>query len=96
MARLIIVPLCGLITVTILLRMGALPSNDSTLTFVLLLESAVPSAMNLQIICEQVQGNGRHLARVIAVSYAAAIFTMTAWIAIFLLMMKQILGDAPP
>ena len=88
--RLLLMPCCGMITVLALLRAGALPPNDATLVFVLLLESAVPSAMNLQILCEQVSGDGSALARVIAVTYLAAVFTLTAWIAVFLLLLQQL------
>jgi predicted permease len=60
------------------------PSTDAVLVFTLLLESAVPPAMNLQILADLVGGGGPQMALIIAITYLTAVVSLTAWIAVFL------------
>jgi hypothetical protein len=88
LARLVLMPLMGIACVSAGVAAGILDPADSTLLFVLLLEASTPPAMNLQLICEVMGSGTQQMGRVLAVAYVASVFTLTAWISVFLLLVR--------
>jgi predicted permease len=82
-ARLIGIPLIGILWVSMLDRWGLL-TDDPVLQLVLLLESATPSAMNLIVMCQIHKRGEVEMSRLIAAMYVIGLFTMTTCIAVHL------------
>lgn len=83
LARLIGIPIVGIVWVTLLGRWGLL-TDDPVLQLVLLLESATPSAMNLIVMCQIHKRGEVEMSRLIAAMYVIGLFTMTAFVAVHL------------
>lgn len=88
LARLVVMPLMGIACVAAGLSAGIVDPSDATLLFVLLLEASTPPALNLQLICEVMGSGTQQMGRVLAMAYVASIFTLTAWISVYLVLLR--------
>jgi hypothetical protein len=99
LVRLVLSPLFGIALVWAGCRVGAIVA-DPVLLFVLLIESAMPSAMNLQLLTDIIAaGRGdasRSMARVLAAQYLASVVTITVFISLFLTLIKAGFFMPPP
>jgi predicted permease len=84
LVRLLLMPLVGIGLVYAGVLAGIVPGADRTLVFVLLVEAATPTAMNLQLIADVMGSGSRAMARVIAVSYVLSVIGLTVWISVAL------------
>jgi predicted permease len=79
--RLVLSPLFGIALVWLGVRVGAIVADDPVLLLVLLIESAMPTAMNLQLLTDVIAaGRGgdasRSMARMLAAQYLASVFSI--------------------
>ena len=91
--RLVLSPLFGIALVWLGVRVGAIVADDPVLLLVLLIESAMPTAMNLQLLTDVIAaGRGgdasRSMARMLAAQYLASVFSITVFLSIFLTLIK--------
>lgn len=83
-ARYVALPLMGIATVKLACRFGLVPSSDPLYQFVLLLQFAMPPAMNIGTIT-QLFGAGEAECSVIMLwTYALASISLTVWSTIFM------------
>jgi predicted permease len=83
-SRLLLLPAVSLPLDTLLKLIGALPKDSTDLSFVLLIQSAMPSAMSLGILA-QLQGHGgQEVGSILFYQYLMSFVTVTAWVSIFL------------
>ncbi|MGN0880475.1 MAG: AEC family transporter [Oligosphaeraceae bacterium] len=81
--KLLIMPLFGLAYTALAWKSGLIP-HDPILALVILVESAVPPANNLIIMC-QTHGRGElPMSRMLFAAYCASIATLTLWTMLFL------------
>lgn len=88
-SRMIFMPLVGIVLSYFGSKLGIVPGNDRTLVFVLLVEAATPTAMNLQLISDIMGSGSRAMARVIAVTYVLSVISLTVWISIALALIRN-------
>ena len=81
-------PIIGIAYVALGVSIGVLSRGETTMLFVLLLEAATPTAMNLQLLCEVLGCGTAGMGRVLAVSYVLSILTVTLWCAAFISLVK--------
>ena len=91
--RLVLSPIIGIALVWAGCRAGVIAS-DPVLLLVLLVESAMPSAMNLQLLTDIISaGRGgaasRAMARVLATQYLTSVLTITAFLSLFLTLIQS-------
>ncbi|MBN2450052.1 MAG: AEC family transporter [Lentisphaeria bacterium] len=87
--RLILMPVIGCLYTLTLLRFGLLP-EDPMFLLVLLLESAVPSATNLIVMCQVHSRGEAAMSRLLVVTYVAAVVTLTASVSLFLWVLERL------
>jgi predicted permease len=87
--RLFIIPVIGILLVSIFVSIGIIDPSNVLLIFTLLLQSAVPSTPNLQLLCENIGSGARAMAKLIAYSYVVSIFILTPWITLFLYLINS-------
>ena len=88
-SRMIYLPLVGILLTYAGSKLGIVPGNDRTLVFVLLVEAATPTAMNLQLISDVMGSGSRAMARVIAVTYVLSVISLTVWISVALALIRN-------
>ena len=89
--RLVLCPIFGIALVWAGCRAGII-APDPVLCLVLLVESAMPSAINLQLLTDIISDDrgaaSRAMARVLATQYLSSVLTITFWISVFLLLIN--------
>ncbi|NLF19256.1 MAG: hypothetical protein GX595_18670 [Lentisphaerae bacterium] len=87
--RLLLMPALGVVYVLALRRWGLLPS-DPMFALVLLVESAVPAATNLMVMCQVHGRNETAMAWVLVVNNLLAIATLSLWGGVFLWLLSRL------
>eukprot|EP00850_Spirogloea_muscicola_P014408 SM000103S09500 [mRNA] locus=s103:354447:357734:- [translate_table: standard] len=81
--RLVVLPIVGIGIVFLVDRLGMLPLNDPLFHFVLLLQFAMPTAINVGTVTV-LHGTGEKEASIILFwQYSSAVLSMTVWIMVF-------------
>ncbi|KAJ3331734.1 Protein M3 [Blyttiomyces sp. JEL0837] len=85
-ARLLIMPVLGIVLVQVLVNAGVLDEKDKMLRFVLMLETTVPTASSTVFFTQMwhPKGEATAIAGVILVQYAAAMVTMSVSLVVIL------------
>ena len=87
--RLVLMPIFGCTYVLVLHRVG-LVGNDPMLLLVLMLESAVPPATNLIVMCQSHEQGEAAMSRILVVTYLVAVVSLTAFVALFLQILSRL------
>ena len=82
--RQVCMPLIGLLLVHAAVVAGALDAHNRTLLFVLLIEAATPTALNVSIMCTMSGTGERALAALMVVQHLALLPTLTVWSCVFI------------
>eukprot|EP00850_Spirogloea_muscicola_P009157 SM000051S17517 [mRNA] locus=s51:29294:31706:+ [translate_table: standard] len=81
--RLVLLPIVGIGIIFLVDRLGLLPLNDPLFRFVLLLQFAMPTAINVGTV-SALHGTGEREASIILFwQYSSAVLSMTVWIMVF-------------
>jgi len=83
-AKLIIMPVFGILFVYLVSIANLLPSSDPILKFVLMLEAATPTATNVGNMCQMIGYGEKEMTIVLFWQYFFGTFTLTFWVAVFL------------